>query len=78
MEIKPRITTLPYLVKNQFFFSFCNSMHEFMTLAMVNVFSEKKRKKKKKLKLYNVSCNLVWSCLKQIINTDETCTFMTE
>lgn len=56
-------------------------MHEFMTLAMVNVFSEKKqkkKKKKKKLKLYNVSCNLVWSCLKQIINTDETCTFMTE
>lgn len=52
-------------------------MHEFMTLAMVNVFSEKNRKKKK-LKLYNVSCNLVWSCLKQIINTDETCTFMTE
>lgn len=41
--------------ENNFFFPFCNnSMHEFMTLVMVNVFSEKKAKKKRKLKLYNV------------------------
>lgn len=33
--------------ENNFFFPFCNnSMHEFMTLVMVNVFSEKKQKKK--------------------------------
>lgn len=51
-------------------------MHEFMTLAMVNVFLEKKAKER--LKLYNVLYNIVWSCLKQIINTDETCAFMTE
>lgn len=36
--------------ENKFFFSFCNnSMHEFMTLAMVNVFSEKKQKKNKEV-----------------------------